>query len=95
MALKDRGVVESLPSNPAARVRFPAGSESLISILGLGVGFFCVLSCVVSGGGSDIVLTTHSGSPALLYLSRVLVHSQLLLLQASDSRTFELLVPGM
>ena len=29
--------VDSLPSNPAARVRFPAGSGILISVLGLGV----------------------------------------------------------
>ena len=29
--------VESLPSNPAARVRFPAGLGILISVLGLGV----------------------------------------------------------
>ena len=40
--------VESLPSNPAARVRFPAGSGILISVLGLGVCplsvFFPVLS---------------------------------------------------
>ena len=29
--------VESLPSNPAVRVRFPTGSGILISVLGLGV----------------------------------------------------------
>ena len=33
----------------------------------------CVLSCVVSGGGPDIVLATHSGRPALMYLSSVRV----------------------
>ena len=33
--------VEFLPSNPAARVRFPVGSGILISVLGLGV---CPLS---------------------------------------------------
>ena len=31
----------------------------------------CVLSFVVSGGGPDIVLTTHSGRPVLVYLSTV------------------------
>ena len=31
--------VESMPSNPAARVRSPAGSEILICNLGLGVSF--------------------------------------------------------
>ena len=84
--------VESLPSNPAARVRFPAGSGNLISILGLGVcvSFVYVLSCVVFGGGPDIVLTTHSGRPALVYLSSVLVKKLLLPLQASDPRAFGL-----
>ena len=33
----------------------------------------CVLSSVVSGGGPDIVHTTHSGRTALVYLSSVLV----------------------
>ena len=42
--------VDTLPSNPAARVRFPGESGILISILGLGVSFvFCpVLSLVVA-----------------------------------------------
>ena len=34
-----------------------AGSENFISILGLDVYLFCALSCIVSGGGPDIVLT--------------------------------------
>ena len=41
--------LESLPSNPAARVRFPAGSGILISILGLGVcslPLFCPVLCL-------------------------------------------------
>ena len=54
------------------------------------MSFACVLSCAVSGGGTDIVLTTHSGRSALVYLSSVLVHSQLLPLQASDPRAFGL-----
>ena len=33
--------VESLPSNPVARVRFPAGSEIIIYILGLGAEGDC------------------------------------------------------
>ena len=37
------------------------------------VSFVCVLSCVVFGGGRDVVLTTHSGRPALVYVSSVLV----------------------
>ena len=39
---------------------------------------FCVLSCVVLGRGPDIVLTTHSGRSALVYLPSVLVQSLLL-----------------
>ena len=39
------------------------------------MSFVCVLSCVVSSGGPDIVLTTRSGRPALVYLSNVLVQS--------------------
>ena len=38
--------------------------------------------CVVFGGGPDIVLTTHSGRPALVYLSSFLVQKLLLPLQA-------------
>ena len=87
--------VESLPSNPAARVPFPAGSGILISVLGLGVcPFVFVLSCVASGGGPDIVLTTQSGRPALVYLSSVLVQRLLLLLQASGPWAFGLQFPG-
>ena len=40
--------------------------------------FVCVLSYVVSGGGPDIALTTHSGRSANVFLSRVLIHSPLL-----------------
>ena len=35
----------------------------------------CVLSCVVSGGGSYILLTTDPGRPAIVYHSNVLAHS--------------------
>ena len=35
----------------------------------------CVLSCVVSGGGPDILLTADSERPALVLLASVLVHS--------------------
>ena len=69
--------VESLPSNLAARVRFPAGSGILISVLGLGVCPLCSV-LVVFGGGPDIVLTTYSGRLALVYLSSVLVQRLLL-----------------
>ena len=49
-------------------VGYYPGSGILIPILGLGVCVLCVLSCFVSGGGPDIVLTTHSGRPALVYV---------------------------
>ena len=76
---------------PGGQGSIPGVSGILIPLLGLGVSFVCVLSCAVSGGGPDIVLTTHSGRSALVYLSTVLVHRQLLLpLQASDPRAFGL-----
>ena len=55
----------------------------------IGCVSFFVLSCVVFGGGPD-VLTTHSCRPALVYLSSVLVQRLLLPLQASDPRAFGL-----
>ena len=36
--------------------------------------FICVLSCVFSGGGPDILLTTYSGRPVLVLLCSVLMH---------------------
>ena len=54
------------------------------------VSLICVLSCVVSSEGSDILLTTDSGSPALVFLSSVHIPSLWLPLQSSDLRVFEL-----
>ena len=81
-----------LPSNRASRVRLPAMSEILISLQGLGVcvSFVCILSCVVSGDGPDIVLATHLERSALVYQSSVQVNGLLLLLEASDPRAFGL-----
>ena len=39
------------------------------------VSFTCVLPCVVSGDGPEILLTTDSRMPSLVYLCSVLVHS--------------------
>ena len=87
--------VESLPSNPAPLGSIPSRVRNFNFCPGIGcVSFVCVLSCVVFGGGTDIVLSTHSGRPALVYLSSVLVQRLLLPLQASDPRAFGLLVPG-
>ena len=76
--------VESLPSNPSARVRFPADLKFHLN-RGTGcVSFFCVLSCVVSGSGPDISLTKHLGRSTIVFLSSVLIHSLSLPPQAFD-----------
>ena len=70
------------PGGPGS---IPGGARNFNFYPGIGyVSFICVLSCVVSGGGPDIVLTTHSGRPAHVYMSSVLVQRLLLPLQASD-----------
>ena len=64
--------VESLPSNPAARVLFLTVSGISLSILGLGM---CPLSSVLCclWRWPDILLPQISGRPAPVYLSSVLV----------------------
>ena len=77
-------MVDSVPAfQPDGPGSIPGGVRILIYTLGLGVCPFSILSCSVSGGGPDIVLTTHSRRPAVVRLSSVLVHSLLLPLQAS------------
>ena len=61
----------SLPSNPAARVRFPAGIRNFNSYPG--TGCVSLLPYVISVSGPDIVLTAHLGRHAHFYLSSVLV----------------------
>ena len=56
----------------------------LIYILDLGVFFVYVVFCVVSGGGPDFLITTDSGSPALVLLPYVLAP-----IQASDPRALD------
>ena len=56
--------VECLLCDPAAPVRFSAGSEIFFYVLGLGVSFVCVLSYVIPGGGPDIMLATIQGDPS-------------------------------
>ena len=48
------------------------------------VSFVCFLSCVVCGGSPDIVLITHSGRTALVYLCRPSVLVQSLLPPPTD-----------
>ena len=80
------GVVGRVPVfQPDGPGSIPGGVRNRISGIGC-VSFVRVLSCVVFGGGPDIVLTTHSGRPALMYLSSVL--AQRLLLSLSDPRAF-------
>ena len=49
----------------------------------------CVLSCVTSSSGPDILLITGSWRPALVYLSSVLVHSLWLPLQEFELKVSE------
>ena len=86
------GVVSRVPAfQPGGPCSIPGGVRNFNSYPGIKcVSFACVLSCSVSGGGPAIVLTTHSGRPALVYLSSVPVHRQLLPLPASDPQAFGL-----
>ena len=58
--VRRRGIVGRIPNlqlgGPGS---IPCGSGILIFTLGLGVCPSFVFYCVVSGGGPDIVLTTH------------------------------------
>ena len=87
-----RDVVGRVPASQSGGPgSIPGGVRNFNFRPGIGcVSFVCVLSCVVFGGGPDIVLTTHSGRPALVYLSSVLAQRLLLPLQASDPRAFGL-----
>ena len=67
----------------------PSGVRNFNFYLGTGCVLY-VQSCVFSGGGHDIVLSTLSRRLTLVYLPSVLVHSLLLPLQASDPREFGL-----
>ena len=90
--IRRRGVVGRVAAfQPDGPCSIPGGISNFNFYPEIGcVSFVCVLSCVVFGGGPDTVLTTHSGRPALVYLSSVLVHRLLLPLQASDLRAFGL-----
>ena len=72
-----RGVVGRVASfQPGGPGSIYGGVRNFNFCPGIGcVSFVCVLSCVVFGGGPDILLTTHSGRPALVYLSSVLVET--------------------
>ena len=60
---------------PGGPDSIPGGVKNFNFYLGTRyMPFFLVLSGVVSSDGPDIALATHSGRPALVYLSGVLVH---------------------
>ena len=87
--VRSRDAVGRVPAfQPGASGSISGGIRNFNSILGLGASLACVLFCDVSSGRPDIVLTTHSGRPAIVFLSSVLVHSQVLRLQESGSRIF-------
>ena len=90
--IRRRGVVGRVPVfQPAGPGSIPGSVMNFNFCPEIGCVFFVsVLYSVVSGGGPEIVLTTHSGRPAFVYLSSVLVQSLLLPLQASNPRAFGL-----
>ena len=64
LIIRPRGVFDRIPAFE------PGGVRNFNFCPGIGhVSFVCVLSHVVSGRGPAIVLTTHSGRPAIVYLS--------------------------
>ena len=75
-----------LPTRRGVPGSIPGGVRNLNIYPGIG----CVLSCVVSGEGPDIKLTTDSGRSALLLMSSNLFQSLWIPLHSSDPRTFEL-----
>ena len=91
MYIRRHGVVGRVSAfQPGGSGSIPGGVRNFNSHPGIGcVSFVYILSCAVSGG-PGIVLTTHSGRPTLMYMSSVLVHRQLLPLQASGPRAFGL-----
>ena len=68
------GVVGRVPAFlPSDLGSIPGRVRNFNSYPGIGcVSFVCVLSCAVSIRGPDLVLITHSGRSALVYLSSVL-----------------------
>ena len=66
--IRRRGVVGRVPDfQPRGPGSITDRARNLNSYPRIGC-VLCVLSCAVLGGGSDILLTTHSVRPALLYL---------------------------
>ena len=90
--MRRRGVVGRVTAfQPGGPGSVPDWVRNFNFCPGIGcVSFVCVLSCVAFDGVPDIVLTSHSGRPALVYLSSVLVQRLLLPLQASDPWAFGL-----
>ena len=76
---------------PVEIVPIPRGVEDFNLYSGTGcVSSVGVLSCVVSDGGTDILLITDSGRPVIVLLSSVLVDGLCVPIQVSDPRAFGL-----
>ena len=67
LIIRHRGVFDKVPAfEPGSPGSIPGGVRNFNFCPGIGyVSFVCVLSYVVSSRGPDIVLSTHSGRPAL------------------------------
>ena len=71
------GVIGKIPAyKPGGPGSIPGGVRYFNFYPGNGCVYFIrVPSCVVFGGGPDILLISDSGRPAFMYLSSVVVHS--------------------
>ena len=66
--IRRRGVVGRVPAfQPGSPGSITGGVRNFNFCPGIGcLSFVCVLSCTVSGGGPDIVLTRHLERPTLV-----------------------------